>query len=116
MISYWPSPSRSPENGTALFLPVTVDAPRVIYFITLGRKRLHQADVLIEPIAFWIGRMAVIIAAVLHKNADRLHFAIGHQFRENVATPDIGETSCNRDELAEIIRPEPCDAERRDRP
>jgi hypothetical protein len=99
------------EDGTALFLAVVADTPGIVHFVAFGFKGVFQTNILVEPVAFGfvdtITNGTVIIASVLHENADRFLLTDGDQFRVNIFAPDVGVTADKGDDLSEIIGAKP---------
>src|SRR5262249_25789644 len=108
------------HDRAAHCLPMTIHAPGIVNFVTLGAQSLHEPDVLVKPVARFVvgavgGERAVIVAAVLKKDTDRFLFALQHDIRVLMPAPDISEASDNAENLPELRRPLPCYGERRDR-
>src|SRR4051812_24771719 len=53
------------ENRAALFLTVVTNAPHVVHVVAFLGEGLHEADVLVEPIAFGIGREPIVVSTIL---------------------------------------------------
>src|SRR5690349_4244753 len=109
------------QNRPTLLLPVQADAPSVVHVVALFRQCLGQPDVLIEPISLLVvfsatatARAAIIIAAILHEDANRLLLLCQDLVGISAAAAgaaQIGEAAHDRDHLAELIRPLPGDCE-----
>src|SRR5262245_10441273 len=88
---------------------MTVHPPCVVQFVSLFRKRFHQAHILIKPIASLVVRAicvesAVVVSSVLKEYANRFLFALEDDVGIGMAASDVRETSDNAENLSEIIR------------
>src|SRR5947207_2158593 len=104
------------EDRAPLLLPVQADAPGVVHVVALFGQRLDQPHVLQEPVARRIvgaaaALAAVVVAAILKENADRLPLALADLFGIDVAAAKIREASDDAQDFAELVRPLPGDGE-----
>src|SRR5262245_39460946 len=96
------------------------DAPGVVDVVAFFRQRLHQANVLIEPVASLIvvavhPLSAIIVTSVLHENSNRLPVRFTYQLRIHVSASEIYKASDDTQHFSKIIRALPRDCPCSDR-
>ena len=95
------------------------DTPRVIYVIAFFGHSFDHADVLQKPIPLGVvastsSLAAIVIAAILKVNPNRLLLTLANDVRILVATSNISEASDGTKNFAELFRTFPCNGESRD--
>src|SRR5205085_3955063 len=100
------------HHHAPLLLAVPADAPGVADLVALLGQRLHQGDVLVEPVApLIVGAAApdaaIVVAAILHEDADRLLLALADDLGIGVAAADVREAADDAEHLVEVVRPLP---------
>ena len=110
------------ENRAAHALSVGVHPPRVVQVVALFGQRVFEAHVLEKPVAPRVvhafpSRAAVVVAAVLQEDAQRLLLAFPDDVcvRVAAAIAEIDEAADNAQHLAEVVRTLPCDRKSRNR-
>src|SRR5688500_11045983 len=92
------------EHRSALLLAVPADAPGVIHVVPLLRERLHQAYVLKKPVARLvvsaIADAAIVVPAVLQKNADRLLVVLSNDPGVRMSAAQVREAADDAEHLA----------------
>src|SRR6266545_8368343 len=95
-----------------------IHAPRVVYIVALLRQGLHQANVLIEPVALLVVHAVadapVVIPPVAQIDANRLLLARQHFFWIDVPAAQIHETADIAQHFSEMVGTLPGDCESRD--
>src|SRR5438477_7463665 len=93
------------HDGAAELLAVAIDAPRVVHVISLPCERLHQPDVLVEPVHLLVvapsADAAVVVPAVAEEDADRLLPAREHALGVDIAAAEVDEAAHVAQDLAE---------------
>src|SRR5262245_48427864 len=107
------------KDRAPLLLSVAADAPRVVQIVALVGQRAHQPHVLQEPVARLVvlavtSDAAVVVAAVLQVDADRLPVGPPDDVGVGVTAAEVGEAADDAEHLAELVGPLPRDGERRD--
>src|SRR5581483_3013461 len=108
------------HDRPAELLPVQIHPPRVVHVVALLRERLHQPDVLVEPVALLVvdavAEPAVVVAAVAQEDADRLLLARQHALGVDMPTSQVDEAAHVAEYLPEMVRALPGDREGGNRP
>src|SRR4051812_19007689 len=86
------------EDRAALLLPVAADPPRVVHVVALFRQRLHQPDVLQEPVTgLVVGAVGadatVVVAAVLQEHPYRLAVVLPYEVTVRMAAAQVREAA-----------------------
>src|SRR3954469_462352 len=95
------------------------DSPGVVHVVAFSTQCLHQANIIEEPVPGLVVTVtpltSVVVATVLHKNANRLSFAVCDDVGVVVSAPDIGETADDAQDFSELVGMLPGDGEGGDR-
>src|SRR5262249_12574424 len=104
-----PQPSQHVrQNGAALFLTVLADAPGVIDVVALVGERVHQRDILQEPVAPLVVlpiAFAVVVASILQVDANRLFLALPHEIGVLIAAAQVHKAADDAEDFAKVVRP-----------
>src|SRR3954470_6594459 len=105
------------QNRAALLLPMQADAPGVIEVVSLLRQCIGEANVLIKPVARLVvfsilSHAAMVVAAILHEDANRLFLSCQYFFRIDMSSSEICEAADDGEDLSKLIRPLPRHRER----
>ena len=98
-----------------------IHAPGVIHVVSLGRERLHQPYILIEPVAILVvfpsaPESAIVVAAVAQEHANGLLLGGQHAIGIHLPAAQIHKAADIAQHLAKFVGPLPRHHERRDRP
>ena len=108
------------EDRAPLLLAVQPDSPGVGHVVARVRERLHQPYVLQEPVAPFVvlavaSDAAVIVAAVLQVNPNRLLRVVPNEIGVGISAAQVREAANDAENFSELVRPLPGYSERRDR-
>src|SRR5262245_36404905 len=104
------------QDGAAVVVRMSALAEDILQVVTLLLQSRDHGLVLEEPVAGGVAGVAVVLAAVLNEDADRLAVGLADQLRVDVPPADVGEAADQADHLAELVGALPGHGEGADRP